>query len=361
VSFHPTFRRAAVLATALLSTSLAACGGSSGSGSSATAAKAGSGTSVCLMTSATGVADRSFNQQAWAALQKAKTDLGIDPKYLSQSGSTDYPTIGQQFVSEGCNMIVGVGYNTTKTVESLAKANPDIKFAVIDDTLDGTYPNATSMVYETNQASYLGGYLAAGMSTTGTVGVYGNQPIPPVELYMTGYVQGVEHYNQVHGKSVKVIGWDPAKKTGQFAGSFTDVSKGKLITESELQQGADIIFAVAGPIDQGTAVAVKNAGGPDKGKYMLWVDSDGCISSPEYCGVILSTVEKKIDTSLYDLVSKTVKGSFPTGTYTGTSQNGGVGLAPYHDLTAKVPAALQAEITALQADIAAGKVTLAGQ
>lgn len=317
--------------------------------------------SVCLMTSATGVADRSFNQQAWAALQKAKSDLGIDPKYLSQSGSTDYPTIGQQFVSEGCNMIIGVGYNTTKTVESLAKANPDIKFAVIDDTLKAAYPNATSMVYETNQASYLGGYLAAGMSTTGTVGVYGNQPIPPVELYMTGYVQGVAHYNEVHSKSVKVIGWDPAKKTGQFAGSFTDVGKGKLITESELQQGADVIFAVAGPIDQGTAVAVKDAGGPAKGKYMLWVDSDGCVSSPEYCGVILSTVEKKIDTSLYDLVAKTVKGSFPTGTYTGTSQNNGIGLAPYHDLATKVPAALQAEITALKADIAGGKITLAGQ
>ena len=176
---------------------------------------------------------------------------------------------------------------------------------------------------------------------------------------MTGYVYGVEHYNAVHHTSVKVVGWDPVGKTGQFVGSFTDVNKGKLITEAEIQQGADVIFPVAGPIDEGTATAIQAAGGPAAGYYMLWVDSDGCVSNPDACDVIVSTVQKNIQTSLYNVIDQTVTGAFPSGSYVGTLANDGVGLAPYHSLAGDVPAALQAEITQLTKDLISGKVKVA--
>jgi basic membrane protein A len=310
------------------------------------------------MISDTGIADHSFNQAAWAAMTEAKSNLGITIKYLEQSGSLDFSTIGQDFVQDGCNMIIGVGFDTETTIDTLAKANPSIKFTVIDDTLTTPESNATSLTYQTNQASFLGGYLAAGMSKSGVIGVYGNEAIAPVELYMSGYVYGAEYYNKVHGTNVKVIGWNPATQTGQFVGSFTDVNKGKLITEAEIQQGADIIFAVAGPIDEGTAEAVQAAGGPSSGYYMLWVDSDGCETNPDACGQILSTVQKNIQPSLYQVIAKTVDGDFPTGVYLGTLTNSGVGLAPYHQLASKVPSTLQNEITALEADVASGKVAV---
>jgi basic membrane protein A len=310
------------------------------------------------MISSTGVADRSFNQAAWAAMTEAKSKLGITVKYLAQSGSTDFPTIGAQFVQDGCSMIIGMGFDTETTIDTLAKANPSIKFAVIDSTLATPESNAVSLTYQTDQVGFLGGYLAAGMSKSGTVGVYGNEAIPPVELYMTGYVYGVAHYNSVHHTHVKVIGWNPVAKTGQFAGSFTDVNKGKLISEAEIQQGADVIFPVAGPIDEGTATAIQAAGGPASGYYMLWVDSDGCESDPSACGVIVSTVQKNIQPSLYDVLSKTVNGSFPSS-YVGTLSNDGVGLAPYHQLAAKVPAQLKSEITQLAKDVISGQVKVA--
>jgi basic membrane protein A len=340
-----------------------ACGtpstGSATSASTATkSASSHASFSACVMISDTGIADHSFNQAAWAAMTEAKSNLGITIKYLEQSGSLDFSTIGQDFVQDGCNMIIGVGFDTETTIDTLAKANPSIKFTVIDDTLTTPESNATSLTYQTNQASFLGGYLAAGMSKSGVIGVYGNEAIAPVELYMSGYVYGAEYYNKVHGTNVKVIGWNPATQTGQFVGSFTDVNKGKLITEAEIQQGADIIFAVAGPIDEGTAEAVQAAGGPSSGYYMLWVDSDGCETNPDACGQILSTVQKNIQPSLYQVIAKTVDGDFPTGVYLGTLTNKGVGLAPYHQLASKVPSTLQNEITALEADVASGKVAV---
>ena len=309
-----------------------------------------------MMISNTGIADHSFNQAAWAAMTQAKSSLGITVKYLEESGSVDFSTIGSEFVQDNCNMIIGVGFDTEATIDTLAKSNPSIKFAVLDDTLTTPEPNAVSLVYETDQASFLGGYLAAGMSKSGTVGVYGNEAIAPVELYMSGYVYGVEYYNQVHGANVKAIGWNPSSSSGQFVGSFTDVNKGKLISEAEIQQGADVIFAVAGPIDEGTVEAVQAAGGPAAGYYTLWVDSDGCATNPSACPDILSTVQKNMQPSLYQVISKTVDGSFPKGDYYGTITNDGVGLAPYHQLASKVPSALQKEITELQQEVASGKV-----
>jgi basic membrane protein A len=325
-------------------------------GGSAGGAASNAGFSACIMISNTGIADHSFNQAAWAAMTEAKSKLGITVKYLEQSGTVAFSTIGAEFVQDNCSMIIGVGFDTETTIDTLAKANPSIKFAVIDDTLTTPEPNAVSLVYATNQASFLGGYLAAGMSKSGTVGVYGNEAIAPVELYMTGYVYGVDYYNKVHSSNVKVIGWNPASGSGQFVGSFTDVNHGKLITEAEIQQGADVIFAVAGPIDEGTVEAMQAAGGPAAGYYTLWVDSDGCETNPDACGELLSTVQKNIQPSLYQVIQKTVTGSFPKGNYLGTLTDSGVGLAPYHQLAGKVPAALQKEITALEQGVAAGTV-----
>lgn len=315
--------------------------------------------SACLITSSAGISDRSFNQAAWEAMTKAESQLGVEVSHLAQSGSTDFMALGQQFVDRGCSLIVGMGFDLKEPIASLAPSNPDIDFALVDDTLDEEADNTTSLIYQSDEASFLGGYLAAGMSKTGVVGVYGNKPIPPVALYMDGFVYGVRHYNEVHDADVKAIGWNPDTQKGQFVGSFTDVNKGKLITESQLQQDADVIFPVALPV--GTAAAVREAGGPAEGVYMLWIDSDGCVQDPEYCDLIVSTVEKRINTTLYDVIASAVDGDFPAGEYVGTLENDGVGLSSYGDLEDAVPAKLKQEIEQLGADIAAGEVPVDGR
>jgi basic membrane protein A len=366
---------------AIVATALAACGsGGTGGGGSSTAAAAGASSSAssaatsaavsaggssgatstaganllaCLMVSSVGVADRSFNQESWDAMQDASKATGLKVKYLAQSGSIGFPQIGDQFVQEGCNIIVGMGFDTADTIQKLAPANPKIKFAVVDTVLTTPEPNAVSLHFGIDQASFLGGYLAAGMSKSGTVGVVGNVAIPPVELYMDGWVAGIDYYNKVNNKTVKSIGWDPKKKTGTFVGNFTDTSKGKLLAQSEIQQGADIVLPLIGGADQ----AIRAAGGPAKGYYMFWPDTDGCVSNATDCDVLLSSVQKNIETALSDVLEKTVTGTFPAGTYEGTLTNKGVGLAPYHDADAAVPAALKTQITQLAADIASGKVS----
>jgi basic membrane protein A len=278
----------------------------------------------------------------------------MSAKYLAESGSIDYSAIGSQFVSEGCNVIVGEGFDTANAIQTLAAANPSKKFVLIDDALSKPLPNAVSLVYKTQEAAFLGGYLAAGVTKAKMIGMFGNEPIPPVEDYLNGFYAGVQYYNTKHSASVKTIGWNPTSKTGEFMGSFTDTNKARTITQQELQQGADIVYGVGLP--NTVAAAVAQSGGASAGNYMVWVDEDGCPPYPQYCSVQLTSVEKNITPSLYHVLQTVATGTWASGAYNGTLTNDGVGLAPYHDLASKVPASLNSEVQALKASVIAGTV-----
>ena len=132
------------------------------------------------------------------------------------------------------------------------------------------------VVFDTAQASYLAGYLAAGVSKTGVVATFGGGNQPPVTLFMDGFVDGVAKYNEVHGTAVRVLGWDKAKQDGAFTGDFEDINKGKALSEGFIDQGADVILPVAGQVGEGAASAALERGGVS----VIWVDSDGYETLP---------------------------------------------------------------------------------
>jgi basic membrane protein A len=172
---------------------------------------------------------------------------------------------------------------------------------------------------------------------------------------MDGFQEGVEYYNKQKSKSVKVIGWDEKTQKGTFAGSFTDQNKGKQIGNNFIQQGADIIFPVAGGVGLGTAAAADATNGKVN---LLWVDFDGCDNAQQYCKLFISTVLKNIPAIVTKTVEDASAGNFTSGAYVGTLQNDGTGLGPYHDLDSKVPAELKTELEQLKQDLISGKVTI---
>ncbi len=239
-------------------------------------------------------------------------------------------------------------------VKKVAAANPKQKYAEIDNGSSGD--NVYGLQYNTAQGGFLGGYLAAGMSKTGTVATFGGLNIPPVTIYMDGFWEGVQYYNKTNNKSVKVLGWNEKnQKAGTFAGSFTDQNKGKSITNAFQQQGADIVFPVAGGTGVGAGASAAASGGK---LNVLWVDTDGCESVPQYCKYFVSSVTKGLTTSTQQYVEKASSGSFPSGNYVGTLANGGTGLAPFHDFASKVSSDLQSQLKSVSSDIQSGKIKI---
>jgi basic membrane protein A and related proteins len=341
-----------LLATTGLVLGAAACGSApSKSSPSSTGSAAGKQIQACMVTDTGGIDDKSFNAAAWAGLQAAnKANPNIKVKYVASTTEADYEPNLTNFAAQNCDLILAVGGLMGAATDKIAKANPNKQFAIVD--YKSAEPNVYSMQFDTAQAGFLAGYLAAGMTKTGTVGTYGGLKIPPVTIFMDGFVDGVAYYNTQKGKNVQVKGWDKAKQTGEFANSFTDQAKGKSLATTLQSQGADIIMPVAGGTGLGTAAAAQASGGK---LSVIWVDQDGCISAAQYCSVFLSTVQKNISAAVQDAATKADSGAL-TGGSIGTLANNGVELAPFHEFDSKVPAALKSELDTLKQDIISGKV-----
>jgi basic membrane protein A and related proteins len=342
-----------VLAVGALVLGAAACGKAPAKNN---AGGGGKSIKTCMVTDTGGINDKSFNAAAWKGLQDAKAQNSkISAVYTESHTEADYVPGLTSYAQQKCDLTIAVGGLMGDALTTVAKQYPNQKFAIIDANV--ALPNVFSMQFDTAQAGYLAGYLSAGMTKSGTVGTYGGAKIPPVTIFMDGFVDGVAHYNQVHNKSIKVLGWNKTTQNGSFvpgANPFTDQNGGKQISDTMVAQGADIIMPVAGGSGLGTAAAAQQS----NGKYsVIWVDQDGCVSAAQYCSVFLSTVEKNIADAVKNAALKAADGSLQGGTGSiGTLSNNGVELAPFHDFDSKVSAALKSEIDKLRQDIISGTI-----
>src|SRR6266702_3357323 len=362
-------------ATAALAVSatvvIAACGSShtsaSPGGSTAASSPGGSAATTgkflgCMVTDTGGIDDRSFNASAWAGMQAAASaNSNVTVKYLQSTTQADYVPNINTFISQKCNIIVTVGFLMGDATQAAAKAHPSQKFAIVDFSYAPPLPNVNALLFNTAQDGFQGGYLAAGMTKTGKVATFGGQKLPTVTIYMDGFYDGVQYYNSKHGTHVQVLGWNETTQVGSFTGDFVNQTKGQALTQTFISEGADIIFPVAGNVGLGAAKAVQQAdaaAGSQK-VNMMWVDLDGCVSSPQYCKYFITSVLKGETLAVKTAVLAAAGGSFKGGNYVGTLANGGVALAPFHDFDSQVPSALKNELAQVKAGIVDGSIKIA--
>jgi basic membrane protein A len=303
------------------------------------------------VTSTSGVNDRSFNAFAWSGVQQAMSAFGIEGVYRESVVQADYAPNIDYFIHSGCDLIITVGLLLRDATQAAAEANPTVRFLIVDDAFDPPMPNALGQVYAADEAAFLAGYLAARVTRTGNVGTFGGLQIPHVTAFMDGFALGVQYYNQQHGTSVQVLGWDPASQTGLFAQTFENADEGRRLGESLMDEGADIIMPVAGPVGLGTAAAVTERGNA----YIIGSDGDWFFTAPEYADIVLTSVMKYVDAAVLEVIRQVVLGRFAGGAYVGNLENGGVGLAPYHDLAPLVSLPFQAELGKVRLGIIAGE------
>lgn len=315
---------------------------------------------ACIVSDAGGWDDRSFNESAKNGLDAAVAEYGVEAGTAESSSDADFQPNVDNLVSDGCNLVIGVGFSLEGAIETAATANPDLQFGLIDSTFSDdnsnpiTLENGRPLVFNTAEASYLAGYVAAGATKTGTVATFGGMQIPSVSIFMDGFADGVAAYNEAHGTSVKLLGWDKATQTGAFTNTFDDQALGKQQAEQFIAQGADIIMPVAGPVGLGAASAALD----DGNTLIIGVDSDWYEANPDYSSIILTSVKKEISAAVQDTIKQGVDGTFSSEQYVGTLENGGVSIAPYHDQADRVSDELQGEVDALTEQIKSGELKI---
>ena len=307
---------------------------------------------ACQVTDIGGVDDKGFNATAWKGVQDAVAKHGIGSKLLESKAETDYVPHLNSFVAEGCDVIVSVGFLMGEATSDAAKQNPDGKFAIVDFAYDPTISNVLGLIYNTDEAAFLAGYLAAGVSKTGIVGTFGGINIPPVTIFMDGFAAGVKHYNKTKGTNVAVLGWDPEAKEGLFTNNFSSLDDGRAFAQNLYDEGADIVMPVAGPVGLGSA-ALASELGTDSLK-IIGVDVDQYVLDTKNASVYLTTVEKGMDATVLGAIEAAKNGTFAGGVYVGTLANNGVRIAPYHDQASAVSNGLNNEIQKLKSSIING-------
>lgn len=315
---------------------------------------------ACIVSDAGGWDDRSFNESSKDGFDRAVKEFGLQEAATESKDDSDYAQNVDTMVQQGCNLIYGVGFNLAGTLTESAKQNTDVEYALIDSTFseaDGTpveVDNGKPLLFNTAEAAYLAGYLAAGMSKTGKVATFGGMQIPSVSIFMDGFADGVKKYNEDNDAKVELLGWDKEKQQGSFSGDFDNQGQGQALTEQFLSQGADIIMPVAGPVGLGAAAAVAETDNAN----LIWVDADGYESVPDYKDRIITSVMKQIANAVYDTTVESKDDNFTSEPYVGTLENEGVGLAPYHDFEGKIDDALKMQVEDLKKQIIDGTIKI---
>lgn len=310
--------------------------------------------SACIVSDAGGFDDKSFNQLSYEGTKKAADELGATFREAESNAETEYGPNIDNMVSEGCNAIVAVGFALSQATVDAAEANAETDFILVDDAGGDSKPdNVKPLLYNTAEAAFLAGYMSAGYSKTGKVGTFGGMEFPTVTIFMDGFKQGVDHYNEKNGTSVAVVGWDGT--TGSFTGGFEANQSAKTVAKNIIDQGVDVLFPVGGPIYQSGLQAIKDSG---KDIALIGADADLFETDPTTADFVLTSVLKAMDLSTYEAVMASAEGEFDGEAYIGTLENEGVGIAPLHEFESKVDAELVKKVAEIKQEIIDGSITV---
>jgi basic membrane lipoprotein Med (substrate-binding protein (PBP1-ABC) superfamily) len=305
---------------------------------------AGEGFRVGLITDVGKVNDGTFNQSAYEGMLQAADELGLDHAFIETQQPTDYEKNVEQFIDEGFDMMVTVGFMMGETTQKEAEANPDSNFAIVDFAYDPAIPNVMGLVFREDQAAFMAGALAGLMSETKTVGIVAGMEIPPVKKFRNGYENGVAYV------------CPECNTIGVYIDSFTDPARGKAAAESQIAEGADIIFGAGGPTGSGGIL-----GAAQQGVWVIGVDTDEYFTTFKggaEAGVdkLLTSAVKRVDVAVYTAVKEAQAGTFEGGTAVFDASNNGVGLAPFHDAESGIPQEVKDRLDEIFALLASGEL-----
>lgn len=290
---------------------------------------------IGLVTDVGGVEDQSFNQSAWEGLNRAKEAFGVEVNYLSSSSDSDYAPNIETFIDEDYDLIISVGFLLADATRAAAEANPDVNFAIVDDSSCADLPNVTCLTFRQEQASYLVGYVAGLMTEKNNIGFVLGMASDTMHLFGYGYLAGAIDANP-----------DIVVQQGN-ANSFGDPAMGSTLTTNFVTKGADVVFHAAGATGTGVISEAQA-----KKIMAIGVDSDQSYLAPE---TVITSAMKRVDNAVYLTAEKLVKGELKGGLEVFDITNGGVDIAPTMDL---LPEEVVAQVTEVKEKLLSGEIVV---
>jgi basic membrane protein A len=318
---------------------VAGCGGGGGKSSSSTSSQGGKQIKIGLVTDIGGLNDRGFNHLSYLGLQRAQSELGVQQRVYQAKSTQEYVPNLSTFARQGYDLTIGVGFTEADAIDTAATNFPNSKFAIVDvDQTEEKYKpaNLLGLLFREQETGYLVGYLAGleekrrpGKDVIGSVG---GQKQPPVDRFIAGYQAGAKAADP----GITVL--------NNYSEDFADQAKCKQIALNQIEQGAGVIFQVAGGCGLGALDAAK-----EQGVWGIGVDADQSFLGPH----ILTSAVKRVDTAVFLAIKSVVDGNFKGGNMIFGLKQNGVGIGK---ISPKVPKSEVAKVNQIRADIISGKI-----
>ena len=314
----------------------------------------------CELASGIHLHDHAFNQAVYDGLTAASTKWGIGIRDRLTGTEAQWKRGMSELIGQNCGLIVTVGGFVGGLTAAAAKANPKTRFAITDTPGLPGDSNLLSIRFKPGGAAFLAGYVAAGTTKTGKVATFGGIPAPVVTPFMDGFAAGILYYNRTHGAHVRLLGWDPKTREGTFVSqdpsngnAFSDRTAPARFTAYFIHSGADVIFPVDGPNGE---IAACKAAQHEAGTLLIGVDTDQHYSTPECSAQWLTSVLKIYKQMVFLAMRQVVEHQFKGGELDGTLANGGVGIASFYNLAARIPRNVRREIAGVRKGVGNGSI-----
>jgi basic membrane protein A len=283
--------------------------------------------------------DKSFNEGVLNGATKFAKDTGVAFRDLEIQNDAQREQVLRKFAKDGYSPIIMPGFAWATALGKIADEFPNTKFGIIDMVVDK--PNVQSMVFKAEEGSFLVGVIAAETSKSAKVGFVGGMDIPLISAFECGYAQGVKYATGGKGEVI-------ANMTGTTPAAWNDPVKGGELAKSQIDRGADIVYAAAGSTGQGVLKAAADAG-----KFGIGVDSN---QNGLFPGHVLTSMLKRVDVATYDSFKAAKDGTWKGGVQVFGLKNDGVGYAVDDNNKAILSADAKAKAEAAKADIISGKI-----
>jgi len=299
-----------------------------------------------LITDIAGI-DGAENALTWQGIERADRQLGVCAQFIESPTPEDYQKNITALAEEHFDLIVA-GPALAPAVQELAGRYPGTDFLLVDSGLDPPVANVHSLAFRVDQVAFPAGYLAAAWADFEDpagpwVGYVASRANPSAEQYVAAFKAGVAHYN--------------TQKNGDvgFRGVYLDAEEtvdASLQANALIDLGIDVILEVSNGALTGAIAMAKG-----RGKWGIGADMDRYQDAADARDILLTSAVKRLDNAAYAFLELWAEGGGgDSAVLVGTVENGGVGLAPYHDTEKRIPGAIRAEVAEIVKAILDGQL-----
>jgi basic membrane protein A len=280
----------------------------------------------------------------YQGLLRAENELGVLGSVYTSTDPSQIELQVQHCAQDGNDLCIGVGFPFAEPISNTAAVYTSTKFALLDGSYENYLPNVRGITFASEQVGYLAGTLAAMMSQSAILGDLGGMEIPPVTAFTESYRNGAHCANP---DVTTII---------SYTNDFNNPDLGAEYAQGMISQGADVIFAAAGPTGNGAILTATQSSvwaiGVDTDEYYSLFMS-GTVPGSDY---LLSSAMKHVDNGAFYTIADVVSETFTSGTIVYGLAGDGVGLAPFHEADAFVPIPVRSRLNMVRQAIISGAI-----